>query len=94
MLFDQKGAEKELKKYKKKGAGKATRKLIKEMLNFELERKSLLDIGGGVGAIQWAFLKYKGNRTIDIDASQGYLKVATEYATEQGYENNKTKRSS
>ncbi len=42
--------------------------------------KSLLDIGGGIGAIQWKFLENSASKTTDVDASRGYLKVAEEYS--------------
>ena len=85
-LFDLKGAKKELKKFNKKGAGKATKKLISHLLKNDLQEKSLLDIGGGIGAIQWTFLRNSGRCTIDVDASLGYLTVAKGYAKEHGYE--------
>jgi len=86
-LFNLKAAKKELKKYKKSGAGKPTQALIEAMDTSELKDKSLLDIGGGIGAIQWAFLKGGGAKTTDIDYSDGYLQVAKEYAQENEWNN-------
>jgi len=86
-LFDLKNARKSLKRYKKKGPGAITKKLIQYLLDFnQLEGKTLLDIGGGIGAIQWGFLKSGGNRTIDVDASNSYQLVAKEYSEELGYD--------
>ena len=85
-LFDLKGARKELKKYRKKGAGKATRALIRQTFSVGIRNKSLLDIGGGIGAIQWAFLEGEGQTTTDVDASLGYLEVAQSYAEENKYD--------
>lgn len=85
-LFDIKGAKKELKKYKKKGPGKSTRKLMEMMfINQDLNGKSLLDIGGGIGKIQWTFLQNGGSKSVDVDASLGYLQVAEEYATSNNF---------
>ena len=81
-LFNLKAAKKELKKYKKSGAGKPTQALINAIGSSELKDKSLLDIGGGIGAIQWNFLKNGGAKTTDMDYSDGYLEVAREYASE------------
>ena len=86
-LFDLKSAEKELKKYRKKGPGKATRALIMQTFDKVDSDATLLDIGGGIGAIQWAFIEKNGLSTIDVDASKGYLEVAKSYATERNYEN-------
>ncbi len=84
-LFNLKAAKKELRKYKKTGTGKPTRTLIKAIGSANLEGKSLLDIGGGIGAIQWDFLKNGGARTTDLDYSDGYLEVAKTYAEENDW---------
>lgn len=83
-LFDLKGAKKELRKYQKKGPGKPTKKLI-DLLFKDVNEKSLIDIGGGIGAIQWAFLKKGGQSTTDVDASCGYISVAKKFADDQGF---------
>ncbi len=85
-LFDLKSAQKEMKKYKKKGAGKSTRKLLSLMYSLNQKNQTLLDIGGGIGAIQWAFMENGGNKTTDVDSSSGYLHVAQEYAAEKGFD--------
>lgn len=82
MLFDMKSAQKEMKRYKRKGVKKVTDKLLKLLFQQNIKGSTLLDIGGGVGAIQWRFLKNGGKATIDVDASQGYLNVAKSYAKE------------
>ncbi len=85
-FFDLKSAQKEMKKFKRKGTRKATKKLLDLLFDKNIENKSLLDIGGGVGAIQWNFLEKGGKSTLDVDASHGYLKVAREYAKENDQE--------
>ena len=84
-LFDLKGAKKELKKYRKKGPGKTTKRLINLLFKDGVMDLTLLDIGGGIGTIQWAFLKNGGRSTVNVDASGGYISVARSYAEEQGY---------
>lgn len=85
-LFDLKSAQKEMKKYLRKGPGKSTRKLISELLPAEeVPGKTMLDIGGGVGALQWAFLEKGGLKSTDVDASHGYLHVAGKIAEEKGW---------
>jgi hypothetical protein len=44
-----------------------------------------LDIGGGVGAIQWEFLKKGGSSTQGVDSSTAYLEVAKSYAMENNF---------
>jgi len=84
-LFDLKGARKEMKKYQKKGPGKSTNKLLEKFNKTDIPGKSLLDIGGGIGAIQWYFQEHQASKTTDIDASRGYLEVASQFAKKNGW---------
>ena len=86
MLFDLKSAQKELRSYKKKGPRKATKKLLSLLSAYDQKGKSLLDIGGGIGAIQWEFVGNGGSKTTDVDSSSGYLAVASEYSKEINHE--------
>ena len=81
-LFDLKSAQKELRSYKKRGPRGSTKKLLSLLSVYDQKGKSLLDIGGGIGAIQWEFVKRGGNKTTDVDSSSGYLSVASDYAKE------------
>ena len=84
-FFDMKGAQKQLKIFKKKGAGKSTKRLLKILHLQDIQGKTLLDIGGGIGAIQWSFLENGGKNTLGVDASRGYIKVAETYAVENDF---------
>jgi magnesium-protoporphyrin O-methyltransferase len=81
-LFDLRSAQKEIRSYKKKGPRKSTKKLLSLLSGYEQNGKSLLDIGGGIGAIQWEFVRNGGIKTTDIDASSSYISVAADYAKE------------
>jgi magnesium-protoporphyrin O-methyltransferase len=86
-LFDLKGAKKEIRRYRKKGAHKSTNLLLQNLVdNKDIANKTLLDIGGGIGAIQWFFLRNGAVKTTDIDASTAYLQTARDYALENGWE--------
>ncbi|MFY0689385.1 MAG: methyltransferase domain-containing protein [Cyclobacteriaceae bacterium] len=87
MLFDLASAEKEMKSFEKRGPGKITKRLLRKMGFVEGEGKSVLDVGGGVGAAQWHFLRKGAIQTTDVDASSGYLKVAKHYAVANGFKN-------
>jgi predicted TPR repeat methyltransferase len=86
-LFNEKEAENRLKSYRKDGPAKTTRILIEALkrLAQSLEGKTLLDIGGGVGAIGHELLRAGAERVIGVDASTAYLKAAQEEAVRQGH---------
>jgi len=70
----------ELRTYRRKGAGKVTRQIIDSLSAFELSEKSVLDIGGGVGAIYHALFENGANHATHIDAAGNYLNAAREEA--------------
>ena len=69
-LFSDKYTRKDLKAYRKNGASKSTLMLIAAIQAQNLEAAELLDIGGGVGAIQLALLKDGVASSSVVDASE------------------------
>ena len=55
-FFDRREAERKLRRYRKSGPGKSTRILIDAIKEHSVDGKTLLDIGGGVGADGYPFL--------------------------------------
>jgi ubiquinone/menaquinone biosynthesis C-methylase UbiE len=89
-IFNDKTAKKELKRYNKKGPTGTTKAILKALSNIPKKNRTLLDIGGGVGVIQWEFLKEGAQHTTDVDASKGYLNMARSLARELKYEDKAT----
>jgi hypothetical protein len=84
-VFDQGTAERDLKAYRAHGPGTTTRLLIAALTAAGVADRTLLDIGGGVGAIQHELLKDGARSAIAIDASSAYLHAARQEADRQGY---------
>lgn len=84
VTFNQKSVQNELRKYRKKGPDNVTRLLINQLTTEGLEGMSLLDIGGGVGAIQLELLKSGMTSATYVEASSAYLEAAQEEAERQG----------
>jgi hypothetical protein len=86
-LFNEKEARNKLDAYRKEGPAKTTRTLIDalEALSQGTEGMVLLDIGGGVGAVQHALLQAGVASATGVDASAAYAKVAQEEALRQGH---------
>jgi len=83
-LFNQKEAENKLKAYRKDGPAKTTRMLIEALQAEGIEGTTLLDIGGGVGAIQYELLRAGVDKATAVDASTAYLRAAREEGEQQG----------
>lgn len=83
-LFNDQFVTKELATYRKKGPNKTTRFLVDEIKKEGVQGTSLLDIGGGVGAIEHELLDDGVQNAVDVDASRAYLKAAQAEARRRG----------
>ena len=72
-MFDKKAAKRELKRYLKKGPSKTTIMLLDAVNKVGVQGLTFLDIGGGIGAIQHALLKWGALNGISIEASSAYI---------------------
>jgi len=92
VIFNEKMAKKELKTYRKKGASGLTQALISFFMDQGLEGQSLLDIGGGVGAIQHELAAAGAGQVTNVDGSSGYLAACREEAGLRNYTDRATYR--
>ena len=82
--FDQKWAEGELRDYRKHGPAKTTRILLDALKRNDVQGMTVLDIGGGVGAISHHLLESGAERATHVDASSGYIQVVQQAAEQRG----------
>lgn len=85
-LFNDRRAKRELRKYRRKGPEKSTRLLLEGLVGPETIGSSLLDIGGGVGAIQHAAAEAGAAAITSADASQAYVEICRSEAEHKGYD--------
>jgi len=75
--FDGKRAARELKNYRAHGPGHATtRAMIHLLRRAGVDGSTLLDIGGGIGAIQYDLLEAGAREVTAVDASSAYQQAA------------------
>src|SRR5690348_2011771 len=88
-IFDRRQAERELRRFRRGGPDKTTRTLVRAVRDTlgeaALAGASVLDIGGGIGAIQLELLGMGAGSAISVDASPAYVEAATEEAARRGY---------
>jgi tRNA A58 N-methylase Trm61 len=84
-FFDEKTARKELKRYRKRGPAKTTRILIEALKAEGIRGMTLLDIGGGIGALQQELLRVGVSSATNVEASTAYLEVSKAEAERRGY---------
>jgi Methyltransferase small domain len=85
-IFDPKWAEGDLRAYTKNGPAKATQVLLDAIrAHAPVRDRSLIDIGGGIGAIPLELYKNGLARSTCVDASAAYLHTAREEAAKRGF---------
>jgi magnesium-protoporphyrin O-methyltransferase len=79
-------ARSDLKEYRKHGPAHQTRLILEAIRSLGLKEATLLDIGGGIGAIHHELLKDTARQATHVDASSAYLQVAKEEAARLGHD--------
>jgi predicted nicotinamide N-methyase len=83
-FFDDKVARREARRYRRRGPTKSTRLLLEAMLAEGVQGRTVLDIGGGVGAIQHEVLAAGAERVVNVDASPAYQEATRREAERRG----------
>jgi magnesium-protoporphyrin O-methyltransferase len=83
-VFGEGFARRELKRYRKDGPDGTTRILLDALKAEGVDGQTLLDIGGGVGAIQLELLRSGVTEATDVDASPDYVTSARAEAQRVG----------
>src|SRR6266481_8896025 len=81
--FDRKVAERDLRRYRRRGADATTLLLLAELRRWPLEGLRLLDVGGGIGVISKELASTGVASTTIVEASPAYLEVARREAGSQ-----------
>jgi len=83
--FNAEGAESEIEEYRTEGPTETTQFLIDALTDQGVEGLTLLDIGGGVGAIQHAMLSAGASAATAVEASTAFAEAAEGQAQELGW---------
>ena len=85
-FFDDRVARRDLRRYRRRGALRTTRLLLDAVRDAVAVRgASLLDVGGGVGAVQHDLLASGAAWAVDVDASPAYQEAARREAEARGH---------
>lgn len=83
-LFGHRAARRDLRRYRSRGPSASTQLLLEALLSQGSDDHTLLDIGGGVGAIPLALLQAGYRQAVQVDASRSYLAAAEAEAARRG----------
>lgn len=91
-FYNAKKAASEMRKYREKGPIPSTKALIDALIAGGVEGVTVLDIGGGIGAVQHELLAAGAAHVTSVEASASYLEAAREEARRRGIEDRVTYR--
>lgn len=91
-FFSEEQARREVRRYRKKGLGAPSRWIVDCVKERGIEGRTVLEPGGGIGAIQIELLGAGAARSVVVELSEGYEQPAAALAREAGVEDRLERR--
>src|SRR5262249_10845867 len=85
-FFDDRQARKDAKRYRRRGLKSSSRRIVKAIRAHGVEDAEVLEIGGGVGAIEIELLEAGASRATVLELSPAYEAEAASLARDRGFE--------
>lgn len=84
-FFDGRVARRDARRYEQKGLDGNARRIVELVTRRGIEGKTVLEVGGGVGAIQVELLQAGATRTLNVELSPAYEPYAAELIRANGF---------
>ena len=85
-IFSERGARAQARDYRRKGLDATSRRIVDLLKERGVEGLTVLEIGGGIGAIQIELLKAGATRAVSVELTPTYEASAAELLRETGLE--------
>ena len=86
-VFSERSARGEAKRYRRKGLDSTSRRIVDFIKRQAVENRTVLEVGGGIGAIQIELLKAGAAHATSIELTPTYEEVAAGLVREAGFTN-------
>jgi magnesium-protoporphyrin O-methyltransferase len=83
-LFGEKTARRDANRYRRRGLDRTAGRMVAFVRGRGVEGQTVLEIGGGVGAIELELLRAGADRAVNVELSPGYDQEALALAKEAG----------
>jgi magnesium-protoporphyrin O-methyltransferase len=83
-FFDEKTARRDARRYRRKGLDGTARRMVAFLRERGIEGRTILEVGGGVGALEIELLRTGAARAVNVELSPAYDRAAAELAREAG----------
>jgi methyltransferase family protein len=84
-VFDDREARRNARTYRKKGLDPTARRIVRYLNTQEETPRTILEIGGGIGALQIELLRAGATRATNIELSPAYETVAQDLLADAGF---------
>jgi magnesium-protoporphyrin O-methyltransferase len=91
-MFSERGARAQARDYRRNGLDATSRQIVHLLKERGVEGLTLLEVGGGIGAIQIELLKVGLARAVSVELTPTYEESATELLREAGLEDRVERR--
>ena len=91
-VFSERSARKQAQRYRRRGLDRTSRRIVEFLKERGVEGRTVLEIGGGIGAIQLELLRAGATNAVSIELTPTYEKAATELLRESGFEDRVVRR--
>jgi hypothetical protein len=85
-FFSEKGAQRALRRYRKRGLDRLSEQISRVVRERGVTGATVLEVGGGIGALDVELLEAGAERAINVELSPEYEQAAAELAGERGVE--------
>jgi 16S rRNA G966 N2-methylase RsmD len=85
-IFSERSARAEAKRYRRRGLDPTSRRIFDFVKQQGVEGRTVLEVGGGIGAIQLELLKAGAARAVSVELTPTYEEEATALLREAGLE--------
>lgn len=83
-VFSERSARAEAKRYRSKGLDPTSRRIVDFVKQQGVDGRTVLEVGGGIGAVQLELLKAGAARAVSVELTPTYEAVARDLAEEAG----------
>jgi len=91
-MFSERGARGQARSYRRSGLDAGSRRIVALLKERGVEGLTLLEVGGGIGAIQIELLKAGLTRAVSVELTPTYEESAAELLREAGFEDRVERR--
>jgi magnesium-protoporphyrin O-methyltransferase len=91
-VFSERNARYDARRYRRRGLDPTSRRIVDFLKERGVTGRTVLEVGGGIGAIQIELLKAGASRAVSVELTPTYEEVAVELLREAGLEDRVQRR--